>query len=142
MPRANLRSRFTWFKSFADDLRGRKGWRRYALACTYGALSSLAYAPADAVPVLWIAYPALIFLLQGTGDARRAFAIGWCFAFGFFVFDLYWTAVSMFVDIRHFWWAVPLALFGLPATIAIYYGIVAAIARRIGLHGVSGAITL
>ena len=133
-------SRFQWFENFAADLRARRGWQRYVLAAAYGALNSLAYSPADIVPVLWIAFPALIFLLQEAGGMRRAFAIGWCFAFGFFVFDLYWTAVSMFVDIQHFWWAVPLAAFGLPAVFAIYYGIAAALAQRIGLRGVTGVI--
>ena len=66
--------------------------------------------------------------------------MGWSFAFGFFVFDLYWTAASMFVDIDHFWWAVPLAALGLPACFALYYGIAAALARQIGLRGVAGAI--
>jgi apolipoprotein N-acyltransferase len=132
------RSKLAWIKNFADGLRARRGWRRYALACAYGALSSLAYAPADAVPVLWIAFPALIFLLQSTKDWHRAFALGWCFAFGFFVFDLYWTAVSMFVDISHFWWAVPFAFFGLPAVFALYYGMAAAVAQKIGLRGAGG----
>ncbi len=107
----------------------------------FGALTSLAFAPVDAVPVLWVAFPALIFLLQGTDkNPWLAFAVGWSFAFGFFTFDLYWTAVSMFVDIRQFWWAVPFAAFGLPAVCAAYYGIAAMIAQRIGMRGASGAI--
>ena len=130
---------FNGLTIFADSLRARSGWRRYGLAFIYGALSALAYAPADIVPILWISYLGLIFLLQGAGSMWRAFAIGWCFAFGFFTFDLYWTAASMFVDIEHFWWAVPLAAFGLPAFFALYYGFAAALAQRIGLRGVTGA---
>ena len=45
----------------------------------------------------------------------------------------------MFVDIAHFWWAVPLSVAGLPAFFAVYYGIAAVVARRVGLSGLSGA---
>ena len=137
--RAATKPRSSLFHNFAEHLRGRRGFLRLALAFAYGALSALAYSPADVVPVLWIAFPALIFLVQGTKSARGAFAAGWSFAFGFFVFDIYWTAASMFVDIDHFWWAVPLAALGLPAAFAIYYGIAAALARATGLRGVAGA---
>jgi len=66
---------------------------------------------------------------------------GWIFAFGFFVFSLYWIAASMFVDIRAFWWAVPLSVMGLPAFFALYYGLAAVLARKIGLGGIAGALT-
>ncbi|MGB9154705.1 MAG: apolipoprotein N-acyltransferase, partial [Alphaproteobacteria bacterium] len=102
---------------------------------------ALSMPPFDFFPLLWVCFPALIFLLQGTTNARQAFVTGWSFAFGFLVFGLYWIAVSMFVDLAHFWWAVPLAVAGLPACFAIYYGIAAVIARRIGLSRLSGAIT-
>jgi len=138
---ARSRSSSSWFKDFAAHLRARHGWQRYGLAFAYGALCALAFPPADAVPVLWVGFPALLFLLQGTEDARRAFATGWFFAFGFFTFDLYWTAAAMFVDLRHFWWAVPLAGLGLPAALALFYGTAAALARRIGLQGLAGILT-
>ncbi len=133
-------SRHQWLKNFAASLRARRGWKRLLLAFAYGGITALAFSPADAVPVLWISFPALIFLLQGTAGMCSAFATGWFFAFGFFVFDLYWTAASMFVDLKHFWWAVPLCCFMLPAVFAIYYGIAAALARRFGLKDLSGII--
>src|SRR5580658_6747123 len=140
LPRPASKSSTSLFVSFAAHLHARRGFVRLVLAFAYGALSALAYSPADVVPVLWVCYPALIFLLQGTESVRSAFAVGWSFAFGFFVFDIYWTAASMFVDIGHFWWAVPLAVFALPAGFAVYYGIAAALARVMGLRGIAGAI--
>ncbi|MGE3622840.1 MAG: apolipoprotein N-acyltransferase [Bdellovibrionales bacterium] len=128
------------YKNLADHLRARRGWARLALAFIYGALSALAFSPANVAPILWVSYPALIFLLQGTQNSWRAFLTGWSFAFGFFVFDIYWTAASMFVDIEQFWWVVPLAALGLPAVFAVYYGIAAAAARRFGLRGLPGAM--
>jgi apolipoprotein N-acyltransferase len=139
-PHASFTARLAWFRNFAKHLRTRAGWPHAATAFAYGAFSSLAYPPANLAPVLWISFPALIFLLQGTKGWRGAFATGWSFAFGFLVFDLYWIAAAMFVDIRHFWWAVPLAALGLPAFCALYYGLAAVLARRLGLQGLAGAI--
>ncbi len=127
--------------SFAAYLRRATGWRRAGLAFGLGVVMVLSMPPFDMFPVLWVCLPALVFLLQGTATVKQAFATGWCFAFGFFVFGLYWTAASMFVDIAAFWWAVPLAIAGLPAFFAIYYGIAAAVARRVGLSGITGAIS-
>ncbi|HUY68074.1 MAG TPA: apolipoprotein N-acyltransferase, partial [Alphaproteobacteria bacterium] len=134
-------SRLRWLHTCADRLRARAGWKRALSAFAYGALASLAFAPTDVAPVLWVCFPALIFLVQGTKNWRGAFAAGWCFAFGFFTFDLYWIAASMFVDLHRFWWAVPLAVAGLPAFFALYYGIAAALARRLGLQGLTGAVS-
>ena len=114
-------------------------WRRLGLAFGLGGLMALSMPPFNLFPLLWLCMPALILLLQSTQNDKQAFATGWMFAFGFFVFGLYWIAASMFVDIKHFWWAVPLSVFGLPAFFAIYYGCAALVARRLGLKGISGA---
>jgi apolipoprotein N-acyltransferase len=116
----------------ADYLRTRTGWHRALTAFAFGALSALTYSPIPIVPILWVSFPALIFLIQGTRSARQAFVTGWCFAFGFFLLDLYWIAASMFVDLASFWWAIPLAVGGLPAFFAIYYGLAAIAMRWIG----------
>ena len=125
----------------AAYLRNAAGWRRAWFAFVFGSVLSLTMPPFGLFPLLWICLPALIFLLQGTANKRQAFAIGWCFAFGFLMFSLYWTAASMFVDIQRFWWAVPLAVAGLPACFAIYYGLAALAARMAGLSGIMGAVT-
>ena len=125
-----------------DNLRNTKGWRRAFLAFAFGSLMVLALPPFNLFPFLWVCFPALIFLLQGASNNKQAFAVGWCFAFGFFVFGLYWIAVSMFVDIKKFWWAVPISIVGLPAFFALYYGIAAIFMRKIGLLGVQGAMSV
>jgi apolipoprotein N-acyltransferase len=42
------------------------------------------------------------------------------FALGHFVAGLYWIAAALFVDIAQYWWALPFAVFGLPAFMATY----------------------
>lgn len=125
----------------AARLRALKGWRRAGMAFAFGLLGALAFPRTNLTPVLWVSFPALIFILQGATNWRQAFIVGWSFAFGFLMLALYWIAASMFVDIASFWWAVPLAVAGLPAAFAIYYGIAAALAHRAGLKGLSGALT-
>ena len=130
-----------WLIVISDNLRARRGWQRIYISILLGALTALCYAPINIFPIFWISFPCLIFLLQGTTKLRDAFLVGWSFAFGSFVCGLYWIADSMFVDIGHFWWAVPFAVAGLPAFFALYYGAGMMIAQRIGLKGIAGVIT-
>jgi len=136
-----VKNTLSYVAAFVENLRAQKPRARLFAAFVFGSVSALAYAPVNLFPVFWICFPALIFLLQGTSSAGQAFLTGWSFAFGAFLFSLYWIAAAMFVDIAHFWWAVPLAVAGLPFFLALYYGVAAVLARKIGLRGISGAIT-
>lgn len=127
-------------KSFANKARATKGLRRYAAAFAFGSLCSIAYAPINFFPVLWIGFPALFLIMQGVKDWRAAFITGWSFAFGCFVFSFYWITAAMFVDIAQFWWAVPLALVGLPIFFAIYYGLAMMVFHRLQLKGFSAVV--
>jgi apolipoprotein N-acyltransferase len=116
------------------------GWKRLFAAFVFGSVMALTMPPFNFFPLLWICLPALILLLQGAQNNKQAFVVGWSFAFGFFVFGLYWIASAMFVDIEHYWWAVPLSVAGLPAFFALYYGFASIFARKFGLSGLAGAV--
>ncbi len=133
---------FSRLSIWADHLRRQQGKSRYAFALLYGAVAALAFPPFNAVVALWFCFPALVFLLQGTKNRRQAFAVGWCFSFALLVVSLYWITGSMLVDIRSFWWAVPLSLTGLPAMFAFYYGAAALAAKRWGLQRLDGLLVL
>jgi apolipoprotein N-acyltransferase len=103
-----------------------------------GALAVLSQAPYDFFAVCFISFPVLVWLLDGaTADKpvrllRRlspAFAIGWWFGFGYFVAGLWWVGGAMLVEAREFVWAMPIAVVFLPAILAIFYGLAAALAR-------------
>lgn len=114
------------------------GVARYAAAAFFGALAALAFAPFSLVPVLWVSFPALYLLLQAAAPkAKTTFFVGWSFAFGLFVPCLYWIAGALFVDIASFWWALPFALAGLPAILAIFYGLTLLLPRLWGFEKVS-----
>ena len=47
------------------------GWRRAAIALVAGASYALAMAPFNAWPVLFVTFPVLVWLIDGTGPGRR-----------------------------------------------------------------------
>ncbi|MCZ4272185.1 apolipoprotein N-acyltransferase [Maritalea porphyrae] len=106
------------------------GWQRLAVAFLAGAFAALSMPPLFIFPALFVAYPILVWLLDGVEtqlSVRQklfgpAFRIGWAFGFGYFTLSLHWMAGAFFVEPDLFLWALPLGLFGLPAVLAIFWG--------------------
>jgi apolipoprotein N-acyltransferase len=84
-----------------------------------GGLAALAFAPFHVWPLLFPIFGVLAIALEGARPLR-AFARGWVFAYGYFVFGLYWTAISFLVEPDRFAWLIPLPVLGLPALLAIF----------------------
>jgi apolipoprotein N-acyltransferase len=106
----------------AAHVRILRGWRRAGAGVLCGALAVSAMPPFNVAILLLPAFMGLVWLIEGSPTRRAAFGIGWWWGLGFFVPGLYWTTLSLFVDIARFWWLVPFALFGLPAGLAIFPG--------------------
>ena len=125
---------------------GTAGWRRAAMVALAGAIATLGLAPYHFVPAGFIAFPLLVLALDGLvahGEGLRpAFRLGWWFGFGYFVAGLWWLGAAMLVDAAAFWWALPLAVLGLPAVLAVYFGIAVAIARRFWSSGAERILVL
>lgn len=120
------------------------GVRRALVAFAAGALAAVALPPFDFPAVLFVSFPVLVWLLDGAGvdpDAgllgrlTPAFGIGWWFGFGYFVAGLWWVGSALLVEADTFAWALPLAVLGLPALLAIFYGLAAALARLLWSDG-------
>ena len=114
------------------------GWRRALVAFLAGALGVLALPPFDFPAVCFISFPVLVWLLDGaasdgTGGALRrlwpSFVTGWWFGFGWFVAGLWWVGKALLVEAGAHAWAMPFAILGLPAVLALFYGLAAALAR-------------
>lgn len=127
------------------------GIKRAMLAFLVGALAVLALPPFNFFAVMFISMPVLVWLLDGAsgpaeagflGRLRPAFFTGWCFGFGYFTAGLWWLGNALLVDGDEFAWALPLAVFGLPAVLALFYGFAAAFARMIWSDGVGRAAAL
>jgi apolipoprotein N-acyltransferase len=104
----------------AQELAVLTGWRRYGLGFLLGALLAAALPPVDLTPLVFVAFPGLLWLDEGSAGAWASARLGYAFGLGFFAAGLYWIAAALFVDIARFWWAVPFAVFGLPAFLALF----------------------
>jgi len=123
------------------------GWKRAAIALVAGALSSLAMAPFNAWPVLFLTFPVMVWLIDGAGAGRgrgvpAAAMAGWWFGFGYFVPGLYWLGYAFLVDAQTFAWLMPFAVLGLPAYLALFTAAGFALARLIWTRDASRVIAL
>jgi apolipoprotein N-acyltransferase len=127
------------------------GWRRALVAFLAGALLSLAQPPYDFFAVGFVSFPVLVWLLDGAaaspGESRLKrlrvpLLIGWWFGFGFFLTGLWWTGNALLVEADLFAWALPFAIFGLPALLALFHAFAAALARLLWSDGIGRIASL
>ncbi|MEM9471944.1 MAG: apolipoprotein N-acyltransferase [Pseudomonadota bacterium] len=118
-------------------------WRRCLVALLAGGLACLSLPPFDVWPVLFVSYTALVWLLDGTMQkpARKrrrfgaGFAIGWCFAFGYFVPSLWWISEAFWLEPEKFAALIPFAVAGLPAYLSLYWGLALGVAALLWMAG-------
>lgn len=116
------------------------GWGRAIIAFLAGVFSVLALPPLNLWPVLFLTFPVLVWLVDGSAAERlsgvwRAAGAGWCFGFGYFLAGLYWVGYAFLVDAKTFGWLLPVAVGGLPAVLAFYPALGLAAARLIWVRG-------
>lgn len=133
-PSGGMAARIT---GLARALAALSGWRRFVAAAGLGVVATFSAPPAYALPVLLIAFPGLIWILDGVSGRRAAFLVGWAFGFGFFVPGLYWIAFALTVDLASFFWLIPFAVAGLPALLAVFTGGATLALHMLSLSGVS-----
>ena len=104
----------------AQELAALTGWRRYGLGFLLGALLAGALPPVDLAPLVFVVFPGLLWLDEGRAGIWESARLGYAFGLGFFAAGLYWIAAALFVDIARFWWALPFAVFGVPAFLALF----------------------
>jgi apolipoprotein N-acyltransferase len=111
----------------AETIRGLNGWRRALLALASGAAAALSMPSTGLWPVLFVAVPIVLLLLEAL--PQRSFAIsfllGWLFGLGYFIVALQWIGFAFFVDAATYLWMMPFAVAGLAAAMAFYWGLAA-----------------
>jgi apolipoprotein N-acyltransferase len=117
------------------------------IAFLAGAASTLALAPINFWPAMFLTFPPLVLMLDGVGAARwggirAAFAIGWWFGFGYFLSGLYWIGSAFLVDAETFGWMLPFAVTLLPAGLAVFIGLGFVAARLLWTTGHIRVLTL
>ncbi len=126
------------------------GWRRRLIAFIAGAAGALAMAPFDLFPALFVPMVAAVWLIDGSSQASKgagwrnaarlwsaldAARDGWWLGFGYFVAGLWWLGAAFLVEPDQFAWAMPLAVLGLPAMLALFTGLGFALARLLWSGG-------
>ncbi len=106
------------------------------IAFAAGALCVLAMAPFFVWPIMFVTFPALIWVLDAVcfreGDAEEPLVtfrrrllhagfIGWAFGFGFFLASIYWVGYAFYVDAERHAVLMPFAVAGLSAGLAFFY---------------------
>ncbi len=132
-----------------EKFAGLRGWRRAAAGFALGVVSVLGFAPFHAWPLLFLTFPAFVWLLDGIAQSapdarggtwprcRQAMLAGWWFGFGFFAAGLHWLVFAFFVEAEKFAWLAPLPALAFPASLAIFTAIASALAMRFWRPGVS-----
>jgi apolipoprotein N-acyltransferase len=122
------------------------GLKRFLIALAAGALTSLSQPPFGLFAIDFLTLPVLLWLVDGaSGDPDRgllgrrlpSFWVGWTFGLGYFVASLWWTGAALLVEADEFAWALPLAVIGLPAYLALFYGFATLLARMIWTDGLT-----
>lgn len=125
-------------------------WKLALIAALIGALSVLAMAPFFLWPVMFITFSVFIWTLDAvclrvpesieplTAYRKRlwrAAFIGWAFGYGYFLISIYWIGYAFFVDADRYAALMPLAVAALPAGLAIFYAVPAALAAAMWTRG-------
>lgn len=118
------------------------GWRRRLSAVLLGVLATAALPPLGALPVLLIAIPGLIWLLDGSASRKAAFGAGWWWGLGWYATGLYWIANAMLIEPDRFGWMIPFATLGLGGVLAVFVGAATALAWSARLGGAGRVMVL
>lgn len=110
------------------------------LALLFGALATAALPPFHLLPILFVSFGGLFWLIETSRDLRCAAILGLAFGFGYFLTGLYWIGHSFLVDVEQFGlFAVP-AVVGLSAFLALFPAVATSLTKLIGGQGVGGVL--
>ncbi|MGQ0672984.1 MAG: apolipoprotein N-acyltransferase [Hyphomicrobium sp.] len=119
-PDPNRSADLSWAGRFKAAILGCGGRRRWMAAFAAGAASVLSMAPFHVWPVLFLTLPVLVWLIDAA-DRRSAFAAGWWFGFGYFLFGLFWIGEAFLVEAEKYALLLPFAVTLLPAGLAFFF---------------------
>ena len=105
----------------------KKNFYNYLYIFFLGALSSYSLPPYNYFIINFITFSLFFIFIYNkktiTSSSRSFFLYGWCFGFGYFLFSLYWIAISLTFD-QSFKLLIPIAIILLPTFLGIFYGLI------------------
>ncbi len=101
------------------------------LCFVLGIIGALGFPPLHIIFAPFIAFPVWLMLTELNQEAswKRHFSFGFFFGLGYFAVGVYWITFSLGSDLSAFWWLVPFALFGIPAGLSVYVGVMAVLLK-------------
>ena len=104
-----------FFQTITSSSRAYYGFAFLSGACGAGALAPFDFAPAFFVPM-----GAAILVLDRASHWSMALKAGWWLGFGYLLAGLWWLGAAFLVE-PQFIWAMPFAVLGLPALLALFF---------------------
>ncbi len=105
----------------------KKNFLNYLYIIFLGALSAYSLPPYNYFIINFITFSLFFIFIfnkkKRTPNNKFFFQYGWCFGFGYFLFSLYWIAISLTFD-HSFRFLIPVAIILLPAFLAIFYALI------------------
>ncbi|QIG47480.1 apolipoprotein N-acyltransferase [Nordella sp. HKS 07] len=105
-------------------LAGLGSWRKAGFLLLAGGLAGLAMPPFNFWPLLFVAFPLFIWIMD-EAPPRRAFFLGWLFGLGYFTVCFYWIGIAFLVDAATYLWMMPFMVGALAGGMALYWGLAA-----------------
>ncbi|ALE03402.1 apolipoprotein N-acyltransferase [Bartonella ancashensis] len=132
-----------FFKKFISLPLSITGWKRQFSIFLCGCLTSLALPPLSFTPICFITFPIFIIFLDSINTLKNnrarllinALSCG-NFGFGYFVCSLWWLGSALLID-QTFFWAIPFAVFGLPACLAFFWFLSGFIVGLLWIKGIA-----
>jgi apolipoprotein N-acyltransferase len=112
-----------------DRLQSLTGWQADLAAAGLGGVAAAALPPSHLIPVLLLAVPGLLFLIDRSRGPWIAARRGFWFGLGHHVFGLYWITEAILLESARYWWLVPFAVPALSALLALFIAAPCALAR-------------
>ena len=105
----------------------KKKFLNYFYIIFLGAISSYSLPPYNYFIINFITFSLFFIFIfikkKTTQNNKFFFQYGWCFGFGYFLFSLYWIAISLTFD-QNFKFLIPIVIILLPTLLAIFYGLI------------------
>jgi apolipoprotein N-acyltransferase len=122
-------------RQWTQAVTGLKGQSRNTAAFMFGVAAAFTLPPFFIFPLIIMAYGGLFLLANKAHDARRAFADGWWWGWGYYIVGLYWFCIALMTEPDKFAWMLPFTLFGVTAFVALYPALACLIFYKIAVQG-------
>ncbi len=96
-------------------------FKKYKNSFLFGLLAGLSFPPAYLFIFLPICFSYIINKTIKLDNKKEVFFYSFIFGIAYFLSQLYWISFSLFVDLKMFFWLVPLAMIFIPILCSLFF---------------------